>query len=466
MKVIKMNRVALAVLTIFGLSQAQTPIYRSIKPGIADTLFIAAGASISNDTLYLDAPAPDTVGIGVVYQYLNNTNLSFIHKRVSSSVWVVKDSLGGTTYLNQVTNDGPGYFFHCYTGMANFNSGIENTLVATALRNWPGGNRNIQSANEDWFVPCYAGRDSNSALINIANWNTSPTHRIRFYSPTLPTEVGLSQRHQGHYEDYGYKLFRNSGSAANLLQIANGSVQTSAHVDFDGLSFKTTGSGAQAALVFESTEFNSVDNFDISNCIIVGSDSLSTRTNHQGIRENGGSLTPTLNVWNTIIYGFLSNTTGDIGIWSGGGSGMTIRVSNCTLYNNDTGISANSITDLPIYNTIVNRTSNGFNGVKCVGDYNRSSIASDAPGTHSTNCIVVFADAANGDFLLASADTCARDNGTDLSSSNPSVNDDIIGTARPQEGGYDIGAFEFVESGSSETIPGLIRRRGEARRGE
>jgi len=460
------EKVALMLMTAVGICYSQVPIYRSIKPGTADTLFITSGASISNDTLYLDIPAPDTIGVGVVYQYLNNTNLAFVHKRVSATVWLVKDSLGGTTYLNQVSNDGVSYFFHCYTSLAGFNSGVENTIVAASLRNWPGGNRNIQSANEDWFVPCYAGRDSVGALINIANWNTSPTHRIRIYAPMLSSEVGLSQRHKGKYDDYGYKLFRNSSSAGDLLQISNGSVQTTAHVDFDGISFKTMGTGAKSALVFQDPEYNSVDNINISNCIMVGSDSSSTQTNHQAIRESGGGLTPTINVWNTIVYGFKSTASGDLGMTSTGGSGAIWKVSNCTLFDCETGIVANGITNFTVYNTIVNSTSNGFSGSKCVGDYNVSSIAADAPGTHSVNCSVAFTNATNGDFSLSILDTCARDNGTDLSAGTPPVAEDITGTARPQNVIYDVGAFEYVETVDENGMSWPVRRRGEARRGE
>jgi hypothetical protein len=58
---------------------------------------------------------------------------------------------------------------------------------------------------------------------------------------------------------------------------------------------------------------------------------------------------------------------------------------------------------------------------------------------HSRSCLPVFVDASTGNFDLASTDTCARYQGTNLGSYTTV---DIHGTARPQGAEYDIGGFE------------------------
>jgi hypothetical protein len=60
-----------------------------------------------------------------------------------------------------------------------------------------------------------------------------------------------------------------------------------------------------------------------------------------------------------------------------------------------------------------------------------------------------FTNAATGDFTLQSG-SAARDTGTDLSSTG--FADDIIGTARPQNGTWDKGAYEYVPPPPASTI--------------
>lgn len=83
--------------------------------------------------------------------------------------------------------------------------------------------------------------------------------------------------------------------------------------------------------------------------------------------------------------------------------------------------------------------------------HNASSRA-DAQGSASRQSQTFsFVDATNGDYRLLGTDAGARNYGTDLTSytsygygvSMP-VTDDMLGTARPQAGTYDIGVFEVL----------------------
>jgi hypothetical protein len=60
-------------------------------------------------------------------------------------------------------------------------------------------------------------------------------------------------------------------------------------------------------------------------------------------------------------------------------------------------------------------------------------------GVSNINANPLFADSENMNYQLTAASPC-RDSGMII----PSITNDCIGEARPQFGGYDIGAYEFV----------------------
>ncbi|MGM0629388.1 MAG: choice-of-anchor Q domain-containing protein, partial [Patescibacteria group bacterium] len=73
-----------------------------------------------------------------------------------------------------------------------------------------------------------------------------------------------------------------------------------------------------------------------------------------------------------------------------------------------------------------------------------------------------FVDEANDNYRLTPNDTGARNRGTDLSDdSDYAFSVDIIGTARPQGGTWDIGAFEL--RAPKYKMQGKIRFEGDVR---
>lgn len=91
---------------------------------------------------------------------------------------------------------------------------------------------------------------------------------------------------------------------------------------------------------------------------------------------------------------------------------------------------------------------------------NNASQDGTAPGTDvdlsGYTAAEIWTDAANGDFSLV-ADSPLIGAGVDMSA-NMDPDDDIIGTSRPQNSSWDIGAFEYVASGGGGTtiIPRII----------
>lgn len=81
-------------------------------------------------------------------------------------------------------------------------------------------------------------------------------------------------------------------------------------------------------------------------------------------------------------------------------------------------------------------------------------VTSDAtsPNVALRNLIPTFVDAANGDLRLASGDSVARNAGDDVSADTQAagtsiaLDEDLIGTARPQGAAWDIGAHELIEA--------------------
>ena len=54
-------------------------------------------------------------------------------------------------------------------------------------------------------VACYGdGEDVTSVTINC--WTTGPDNYIRIYTPTSPSEVGVSQRHDGKWNTSAYRM--------------------------------------------------------------------------------------------------------------------------------------------------------------------------------------------------------------------------------------------------------------------
>ncbi|MEK7500370.1 MAG: hypothetical protein AAB649_07270, partial [Patescibacteria group bacterium] len=215
------------LLAIFlpSLLLAQTAIYRSVQPG--NTSAIATNAigtlTISGSTATFSAALPDSVGIGCVIQYDANNdatvdNLAFIHGRTSSTVFTVKDSLGAAP--NAVTGDNAWSIFHAYTTLANWEAGTENTGIDAALRNFDPGNRNISTANEQWFVSLYKGTTiGGNTTINWTTGAPGTNNKINIFPPRTVSEIGISQFHNGNFAGgNGFKIIYNGGTG-NILDV-------------------------------------------------------------------------------------------------------------------------------------------------------------------------------------------------------------------------------------------------------
>lgn len=219
-----MRKFILILLLPLSLA-AQTPIYRSVQPGVTTAIGTGPGTlTISGSTATFSVSQPDSIGVGDAIQYDSDGNssidaIAFIHGRTSSTVYTVASAAGGTP--TAVTGDEDWSIFRAYTSAQNMDDGTENTGIDDAIENFDGGNRNTITATEIWHIAMYPGTDGSW---QHAGWTTSPTYYVEAFTPYLPSHVGRSMRHEGVFWDsdcyrihststYGIRLTGTSGSS-------------------------------------------------------------------------------------------------------------------------------------------------------------------------------------------------------------------------------------------------------------
>ena len=139
-----------------------THIFRSVGPG--NTSALATGASntlvISGSTATFANPLPDNVGVGDGLQYDSDNDgsidaIAFIHLRLSSTIYVVKDQAGAQPI--GVTSDNDWSLFRSYTSLFNAEAGIESTAFDSSVRffeTWASG-QNLDTADKIWNIAMY-----------------------------------------------------------------------------------------------------------------------------------------------------------------------------------------------------------------------------------------------------------------------------------------------------------------------
>jgi hypothetical protein len=441
-----------------GADQYQAkPIYRSVGPSNTSPLASSTGQTltINNDTATFSQGLPDNIGVGdvIVYNSSGTTTqntIAFIHQRISSTQYIVKDKYGNTPL--STSNSTNWQIYRAYTSLVNAEAGIENTGIPANLRNfdtWSGG-KNLASSTEQWNIACY-GDATDTAAVTIDGWTTTADNYIKIYTPYLPTEVGVSQRHNGKWDETKYRLAAGANALTNYEDF----------VKLDGLQIKNTQtSWADGPIRLEVG--NNGAKITISNCIL---------TTNGGVYPVGifvvtGTVTASIYAYNNIIYGFTGGSGWGYGIYMSWFNSVLYAYNN-TIYNNVVGIYRNTGSIIAKNNISYNNTDNYY------GDFDSSSTNNlsgpnsdpDTPGSNPRNGVTVtFADEANKDFHLAYTDTGAKGYGANLSAdSNLAFSNDIDGEGRPRPGisSWDIGADQY-NGGESMKIRGQIKIKGEA----
>lgn len=301
---------------------------------------------------------------------------------------------------------------------------------------WEAQNLDLTDSGGDTLTVNVRGATAETATVSIDGWTTGSANTI--------TIIGDAT---GKWDDTKYHLVVSGNSDA--LDIYD------PYVTVSNLQVSRTNGSATRDIV-EITQTG----VTLKNCILKSNAGYAT----YGINIDGAANS-TLYIYNNIIYGlnvtnakglftdsptaqvvYLYNNTfylNTIGI-STTGSGLTLTAKNNICYNNGTDyvMSAGSLTSS---NNLAKDTSSPDN------TYDSKTLYFINPDTTSATC----------DYHLEARDTDAIDDGADLSGT---FTTDIDGATRT--GTWDIGADEYVATGTSTPPPPLpnhqcgVRRNG------
>ncbi|MFA6454335.1 MAG: LamG domain-containing protein [Patescibacteria group bacterium] len=428
------SRMASSTAFDIGADQfAATHIYRSVGPGKTTAFDIGASnaMTITGSSATFAAALPANVGVGDVIQYATTTgatvnSLAFISGRSSPTSFTVQDVSG---HIASSTSANTGWsLFRAYTSLSLAEAGTENTGIASGLRNfdtWSGG-KNLASSTEVWNIAAY-GDAADTTAVSVSGWTTTASNYIKIYTPYLPSEVGVSQRHKGKWDNTKYRL--EAGASTAMVKASVG------YIRLEGLQLKIiTASDYRSAISHESV---AGDMYIDSNIIVGEITGSSVRAILLAIGNNY--------VNNNIIYGNFSSF----------GIGDYNNPSNIYAYNNTIyGIAGDAFR--PSDSIFVAKNNIAYdNDTDYLGTFDSSStnnLSKDATapayGTYYRNKKVNFVNTASTtapDLHLLASDVWARDMGADLSGdANLSFNTDIDGGPRPAGRAFDIGADEMA----------------------
>lgn len=443
---------ALAIFVLPFTAKAQTKnLVFSVQPGITSAIATGSASAtltISGSTATFSSALPDSVGVGdiLVYDANNNgtvDNLAVIRERTTSCVWTVKDSIDGTSGLNNVTGDADWSIYRAYTSLNNAVASTENTGVPLALRGFNiwGGAATLITPNLTMTFACYPGTDASTlSLIAITS---NGTNWLKAYTPYLPTEVGRRMRHSGKWTGRAYALATTSGVTVDM---STGS-GIAHNFRFEGIQFKNTATTGAADGIY-CTSNSGAQTLIVKDCIFVGSANTNNNTRHSGIYFFSAN-TARLYVSNSIFYDWqssaVSNTNAAIAFDAG--TDDSCWVYNSTAWRGDRGyVSLTTTKTFTAKNCIAGGP--GTNWQVGVGTFNdnctnNTDSKSAAPGANARiTQRPAFTDSTNNDFSLTVSDTVARNTGVDLGSGYAiQVTDDVKNASRVGLT-YDRGAHE------------------------
>jgi hypothetical protein len=443
-----------------GADEVATPIYRSVGPSA--TTYLATGASnhlnISGSTATFDTAPGTNIGVGDALEYdANNSGtinaVAFISARISGTEFSVKSAVGGTPTPQTTADEIHWNIFRASATLSNAEAGIENSGLSDTVQNfddWTTGGaigddeagRNIWTNNEQWNIAAYAnGTTADQGAVYLDNWTTSPTDYLNIYTPYLTIEVGVSQRHQGKWDDSKFKIEPSSDDHGILVDWPNST--TPGHVRVEGLQITVPNNDYRKGIWFAKSNYASDNDFQAnSNIVRAASGSANYRS---GI--NGRDDVP-VKFWNNLVYNFTN--TGEAGIYCRRDTAPLCLVYNNTVINNTTGVLEGGYGDTRLINNIAKGCDTAFSGYFGYAYNNATDSATGPDGvdlsSNRTSQNFNFVDEAGKDFHLDPTDISARNQGADLSADTSlPVTTDIDGKARPNQGIFDIGADEAAK---------------------
>jgi hypothetical protein len=247
--------------------------------------------------------------------------------------------------------------------------------------------------------------DTDSTNLGVNGWGTGPNNYVRIYTTT-------AARHNGKWDASKYRL---EGSWVYGTGI-------SAYSDFvriDGLQVYNTATTDQPAGVTVSNNGSNQGEYQISNNII-RFDPIFSSSYQDGINAEIINQNTIVKIWNNIIYDAYAGIQATP--WD------TYPTANYYVFNNtvinpkNIGIdfavrSSGPVGVLKLKNNLVQGSNTNYSFVyeENLATYDHSnniSVDNTSPDANLQNKTVSFADSAQSDFHLSTADTVAKDAGT------------------------------------------------------
>ena len=421
-----------------GALEGPTILYRSVGRHPYDLNSSAATVTISSTTAIatFSADLPANVGVGDVIQFGGDGyyDVAFIHSRISSSTYDVRDRYGRVPTATTTASVG---VFRAHEYIADWtlnqanrvNSLINDTVDDLVLI----PNQDLTASNTAHLVACYASTSEDylpDADIIFFGWTTATSSYIKIYTPYLLDEVGESQRHEGIWNPQKYAV------RTNIIDVFDVEISD---VRIDGLQINADQSQAMSGLSFGNAITYRIE---ISNNLINGNNT--SGASNYGLIFSNVVAGNRAKVINNVIFG-----------WGAGldshaiyqeGSGWNLEIYNNTIYGNNNGIAVDSSAYVVAQNNVI------FNNY--TNDYNNSAdfdifsfnASDDATGDNAINLgsstaiwDATFVDWQNYDFRIRDIASVLYDAGTTITL----VTDDIAGNPRPYDDAFDIGAFEY-----------------------
>lgn len=439
---------------VTGCAGATRRIFRSVGLALTRAPVGAGSLAIVGTTAVFSTAQPDAVGVGDVISYDADgdaapESLAFIHGRLSPQLFIVRDQKG-TTPPPTSADTTQFSVARAYRTLADAVDitlgGTTNPSITAAPFDGYAGGRDLVANNEQWSFALYAdGIDAPGVRICNASytracttrtWTTDATRYLHIYTPTDPSEVGISQRHTGTWGT-GY-------------QRTDGIIIYEGFVRLDGLSLKRAVNGIGRSYYVE-TEGNGGEVW-ISNSF--GWNTIAGASKVFDIWDTGvAALGPTYTkfmLWNDIAY---NETTGD----TRSGFYINSNRAEAYIYNSTAYVKGggafiqSSASRTTVKNCVgfseLNPAFVATTGFQLVTGSvsNDGSLTGIANGVGNQSGLAApFADIAGADFHLGpSATSPLRGGGLDLSG-DPVLpfSDDIDGEPRPAAS-WDVGADQL-----------------------
>ena len=429
-----------------GTLQTVTALYRSVGTTGSDlNTDVDCTVDISGSTATFNSDGacvmPDNIGVGDAVVYNTDGAIAFIHARTSAKIFTVKNKDGDTPV--STSGSVAAKIFRCYTALADWQSQTENATIPAAVDQDVNPSKDLATADTIMMVACYG--DGPDSTVTITDWTTDADNYVKIYTPVSSSEVGVSQRHNGTWDDSKYRIEAAGGAPLRIGQNGTG-VE---YLTIEGLQIylsAVNGNGNAGILLWQT----SVADHRISNNIIksVTHASYVYSGIYNYILPSGSEV----RIWNNIIYGF-DGPQGK-GIYNIDAD-TTAYVYNNTIYNCYVGCTAigptvakNNISMCDVVNSSFTDFTEGGAGFSSASTHNYSSDTS-APDNGGANPSYENKTLNDVDFVS----TTAGSENLHLQSTSDAID---VGTDQVSEIGFtddiDAGAGTSVRSGSCPTL--------------